>query len=345
MNSATVGFVYNQPCPLQCDFCCHTREVVGPGRACPENITPVVLAFATQPSVRRFAFTGGDPFLYIDEIIPIMRSARAAGVAQPFNIVTSGYWAKSAAAADSLLCTLSELGMDVLSVSYDKQHARWVSPQQIEWIADACKRHNIRLSIHGIFWSPEDKVESLLPNVSDVPMYSDLVVSIGRARDKVGEAPRYAVPDEVKFSCHKPRNYDITIYPNGEVYPCCSGGFNKEAKLLCGNAFTDSAEEILGNVYGNFHARIAKEIGFNVLYSHVEESRPDLLSRLTAFSSVDSVCQICRNLRTDPDLQQALRPIYEQMEIDYVLSCVDEHEAGLNLFSGHPVNPIQGELS
>jgi Radical SAM superfamily/4Fe-4S single cluster domain/Iron-sulfur cluster-binding domain len=340
MNCATVGFVYNQPCPLKCDFCCHTTDVVGPGRACPENITPVVLCFAALPSVRRFAFTGGDPFLYIDEIIAIMRTARAAGVTQPFNIVTSGYWAKSAEGTESLLATLHELGMDVLSVSYDKQHARWVSPQQIEWIADACKRCDIGLSIHGIFWTGEEKVEDLLPNVADVPMHSDLVVSIGRARDKVGEAPRYAVPDEVKFRCHKPRNYDLTIYPNGDVYPCCSGGFNKEAKLLCGNAFTDSAEEILAAVYGNFHARIAKEIGFDVLYSQVEQSRPDLMMKLSAFSSVDSVCQICRNLRTDPEVQQALQPIYEQMEIDYVLSCVDEHEAGLNLFSGHSANPI-----
>jgi len=334
MNCATVGFVYNQPCPLKCDFCCHTQEVVGPGRACPENITPVVLAFGKQPSVVRFAFTGGDPFLYIDEIISIMRAAREAGVSQPFQIVTSGFWAKSTEATDTLLGELRALGMDTLSLSYDKQHARWVSPQQVEWITAGCSHHNMRLSIHGIFWEPGEKVEDLLPDLPGVPMFSDLVVSIGRARAKVGEQPRYGIPDERKYTCLQPRKYDITVYPNGDVYPCCSGGFNKEAKLLCGNAFTDPPEEVLANVYGNFHARIAKEIGFNVLYSHVEQTDPDLFRKLPAFSSVDSVCQICRDLRTDPTLQQALSPIYEQMEIEYALSCVDEHAASLNLFSG-----------
>jgi Radical SAM superfamily/4Fe-4S single cluster domain len=335
MNRATVGFVYNQPCPLKCDFCCHTREVVGPGRACPENVTPAVLAFATQPSVTRFAFTGGDPFLYIDEIITIMRTAREAGVTQPLQIVTSGFWAKSPEATDTLLATLRALGLDLLSVSYDKQHARWVSPQQIHWIADACHHHNIALGIQGIFWTPGEKVEDLLPDLPGVPMSSELVVSIGRARDKAGEQPRYTRPDEAKYTCSNPRKYDLTIYPNGDVYPCCSGGFNKEAGLLCGNAFTDPPAEILSNVYGNFHARIAKEIGFNVLYSHVQRTDPDLFRRLPTFSSVDSVCQICRDLRTDPSLRQSLAPIYEQIEIDYALACVDEHAAALNLFSGH----------
>jgi hypothetical protein len=335
MNRATVGFVYNQPCPLKCDFCCHTTEVVGPGRACPENITPVVLAFATQPAVERFAFTGGDPFLYIDELLSIMSAARDAGVTQPFQIVTSGFWAKSGEATDILLGDLRSLGMDFLCLSYDKQHARWVSPQQVRWIADACSHHDVRLSIHGIFWTPGEKVEDLLPDLPGVPMFSELVVSIGRARAKVGEQPRYGRPDEDKYTCRQPRRYDITVYPNGDVYPCCSGGFNKEAKLLCGNAFTDSAEQILAGVFGNFHARIAKEIGFNTLYSHVQETAPDLFPKLPSFSSVDSVCQICRDLRRDPELQRALEPIYEQMEIDYALSCVDEHAANLNLFPGH----------
>ncbi len=335
MNTASIGFVYNHPCPLKCDFCCHTAEVVGPGRACPENIIPVVLAFATQPSVVRFAFTGGDPFLYVDELMTIMGAARAAPIHQPFQIITSGFWAKSPEAADAQLGQLRALGLDILGLSYDKQHARWVSPKQVHWIAAACSHHDIKFSIHGVFWNPSERVEDLLPDLGGVLMMSDLVTSIGRARAKVGEQPRYDLPDETKYRCDGPRRYNITIYPNGDVYPCCSGGFNKEAKLLCGNVFTDPPDQILLNVYGNFHARIAKEIGFNVLYSHVQQTAPELFKRLPSFSSVDTVCQICRDIHANPELQRELGPIYEQMEIDYALSCLEEHDASLNLFQNH----------
>src|SRR6185312_12642219 len=95
VNFATVGFIYNYPCPLKCNFCCHTKENVGEGRLHPGNVVPLILDFARYENVRRFAFTGGDPFVYIREILEIMRAARAAGVAQPFHMVTSGYWAKT----------------------------------------------------------------------------------------------------------------------------------------------------------------------------------------------------------------------------------------------------------
>ena len=111
MNFATVGFIYNYPCPLKCNFCCHTKENVGEGRLHPGNVVPLILDFARYENVRRFAFTGGDPFVYIREILEIMRAARAGGVAQPLHMVTSGYWAKTDAKAQTLLCELAEVGM------------------------------------------------------------------------------------------------------------------------------------------------------------------------------------------------------------------------------------------
>src|SRR4029079_18528470 len=43
VNFATVGFIYNYPCPLKCNFCCHTKENVGEGRLHPGNVVPLIL--------------------------------------------------------------------------------------------------------------------------------------------------------------------------------------------------------------------------------------------------------------------------------------------------------------
>src|SRR5947209_1841051 len=110
-NYAIVGFIYNQPCPLKCNFCCHTREVVGPERFSPEKLPSLIAAFGFLPQVIRFAFSGGDPFLYIDEIIDVMTKARALKVKQPFHVVTSGFWAKDPRYADSIIKELVSIGM------------------------------------------------------------------------------------------------------------------------------------------------------------------------------------------------------------------------------------------
>jgi len=316
-NFAIVGFIYNQPCPLKCDFCCHTKEVVGPGRLRPSNVIPIVLSFSRCPSVIRFAFTGGDPFLYIEEIIEIMEQARRADVKQPFHIVTSGYWATSEEATSSVLGRLHEIGMDMLNVSYDKEHARFVPPEKILNISRACKSLGITLKLFGTFWNEGERVEDLLPALDGVETQSRLVMPVGAARSHfIGR--RYKQPDHVKYSCGAPRMYDLAIYPDGSAYPCCSGGFNREAKLQCGNVFTDSASLVLDNAFGDFHVRIAKEIGFDKLYALVEQHRPDIFATLTPFNKVDSVCEICRDLHANAELMGTLQEIYDELEIDYV---------------------------
>jgi MoaA/NifB/PqqE/SkfB family radical SAM enzyme len=282
-------------------------------------VTPLVIAFSKVPSVTRFVFTGGDPFLYIEEIIEIMRSSRTAGVTQPFHIVTSGYWAKSDEIVSELLERLKLVGLDALCLSHDHEHARWVPADHIKRIATHSLIHGIAVNVFGIFWNKNEHIEDLLPPLDGVEMFSNVALSIGSARKLYGIGPRYNFPEEKKYSCGRPLSYEVSIYPNGEVYPCCSGGFNKEAKLLCGNAFNDDPAAIIENVYKNFHVRIAKEVGFDKLYERVRETRPDLYGRLPSFAQRDSVCEVCRDLHSSQELQEALTPVYEEMEVDYIL--------------------------
>lgn len=323
-NYAIVGFIYTQACPLSCNFYCHTKEVVGSGKFTPDIVLPLVISFASQPSVTRFAFSGGDPFLFIDDIINVMSRARANGVSQPFHVVTSGYWAKSRSETKAILEKLFAVGMDALDVSYDTEHARFVPPENIYRIGECCEEIGLRLEIFGHFWNPGERVEDLLPKIKGAEsIYSGLVMPIGAARVHF-KGQRYNKPDKEKYTCGKPSIYDVAIYPNGEVYPCCSGGFNKEARIICGNVFEDTAEVVLSNVYRHFHARIAKEIGFDRLYDNVSQHRPDLLEQLPKFSKVDSVCEICRDLHANTDLMNELSSLYENLEIEHVLDSVEK---------------------
>lgn len=314
--NCTVGFVYNEPCPLKCDFCCHTKENVGPGHFSAANTTPIVIAFSKNDHVTRFAFTGGDPFVYIRDITMTMREARAHGVWQPFHIVTSGYWAKSQELVDIRIEELAGIGMDRLYVSYDYEHAKWVTPEQVYLIEEACIRHNVQFCVYGVFWNQGERTEHLLPNLKTNHVESSLVAPIGRALT-AGKPLPMPMP-ESNFSCGKPQDYDVTIYPNGDAYPCCSGGFNKKAGLLLGNVFTNKPEEIIRSCLSNFLAIIAKEIGFDKLISRMRFLNSDMLA-IPAFDKIHSVCELCSIIGGDMDARRAAANAVAELEVEYCI--------------------------
>jgi MoaA/NifB/PqqE/SkfB family radical SAM enzyme len=312
---ANVGFFYTAACPLRCNFCCHTPEVVGPGRLSVPAVTRVIQDFARQPSVVRFFFSGGDPFVFLGEILQILAACRADGVRQPFHLVTAGYWARSEARTMDLLRRLHALGVE-LHLSYDTEHARFVPREYILRIVEGCATLGMTVKIFGTFWNQDERVEDLLPTVQGVVMGSSLVAPVGAARPHF-EGPRYELAEAAKHSCGRPADYDVGIYPNGDAYPCCSGGFNKEAQLGCGNVFEDDAATILERVFRFFHVRVAKQIGFDKLYAKVKATRPELLERLTPFAQADTPCEICRDLRADAELQRELAPILEALKAEH----------------------------
>lgn len=314
-DAANVGFFYTHACPLQCDFCCHTPEVVGPGEFEPARLVAIIRDFAAQPAVRRFFFSGGDPFVRIGEIQDIIGACRQSGVKQPMHLVTAGYWARSDAATAAVLAPLHALGVE-LHVSFDTEHARFVPAENIHRIAAVCAELGMTLKIFGTFWHQDERVEDLLPAFPGVVTGSTLVAPIGAARAKFA-GPRYQLPDEAKYSCGGAHVYDIGVYPNGDAYACCSGGFNKEAGLGCGNVFDDAARAVLERAFQLFHVRIAKQIGFDRLYERVRARRPALVPRLKAFSEVDCVCQICTAIHGSPELVVELSSVYEELKETY----------------------------
>lgn len=325
--NCTVGFVYNEPCPLKCDFCCHIKENVGPGRLTPENTTPLVIEYAKNKHVTRFAFTGGDPFVYIKEIIRIMSEARVQKVWQPFHIVSSGYWAKSKEHTFALLSELHSIGMDRLYISYDYEHAKWVPPEQVYRIEDACIAIGIHFSVYGVFWNLGETVKDLLPNIKTDSIESSLVAPIGRALESTKMLP--STDPETNYSCGKPQDYDITIYPNGETYPCCSGGFNKKAKLLLGNSFTNSADEIIKACFANFIVVIAKEIGFNKLVKKMRDLRLNM-THIPEFDSIRTVCEFCSIINSNDAAKSAAADAVAELEMEY---CVKRYTSILKALS------------
>ena len=315
---AKIAFVLSHACPLKCNFCCSTREVVGRGRIRRNTIADSLIRFSKEPSVTDFGFTGGDPFLYLDDIKAAVESARKAGVWQKFQMTTSAYWANDLAQVRDIVAGLANLGLTGLTLSYDHEHARWVSPDQILMVCDAARELGLRVYVTGTFWDQHDRVIDMLPELAsrpDVILQHHVVARMGRAKKAAAWPRRYELPPEAKLSCGDPGHFMFSIYPDGEVYPCCAGGLQIEAKLSCGNIHRDAPAKILFAGMTNFHVRMAKEFGWGVLYALVEREAPELRHALPRFEDFDSPCEICRDLNLG--LRDRLMPIYDIIEREY----------------------------
>lgn len=314
---AKIAFVLSHACPLKCDFCCSTKEVVGRRRLRRQTIEECLIRFSRERPVTDFGFTGGDPFLYIDDIKAAVGAARKAGVRQKFQMTTSAFWAVNHDQVRSLLTELVELGLSGLTLSYDHEHAKWVSADQILMVCDIAGELNVRVYVSGTFWNEHDRVRDMLPELASRPhvsTHNHVVTAMGRAK-KAAWPRRYEIPPEAKLSCGDPGYYTFSIYPDGEVYPCCAGGFQIEGKLSCGNIHRDAPAKILFAGMTNFHVRMAKEFGWGVLYALVEREAPELRNTLPRFEDFDSPCEICRDLNVG--LRDRLMPVYHIIEREY----------------------------
>lgn len=313
-----LAFVLSHACPLKCNFCCSTRAVVGPGRIKQQTIEDTLVKFAAEPAFLDFGFTGGDPFLYLADIKAALVNVRAQGVHQPFQMTTSAYWAKSDEGVEEILSELKALGLSQLMLSYDHEHAKWVTPGQITMVCDAAEKLDIDIHISATFWNEDEELSDLLPDLAnkpDIKVIAHSVAPIGRARESAVWPRRYDLPVESKYSCGSPGEYLFSIYPDGEIYPCCSGGFQIEGGLSLGNVHRDPPAKIIYAGATNFHVRMAKEFGWNVLYALVEREAPELMAELPRFEDVDSTCEICRDINVT--LGEKLKPLYQIIEREY----------------------------
>ncbi len=319
--SDLLGIFYTFNCPIQCDFCCFPPELYGYGKMNPDHAVDYILQAGEISTVTSVAFSGGEPFLYYEEILDICEKVKKTRI--PFRIVTNCYWSSSYLSAMKKLQTLKSLGMNLLGVSCDYSHQKYVPLKNVENAIKAALDIGLWVEVVGTFWNNSDKVENLIILPKDNPkikITNIFVLPAGRAQYTDITPSKYGlVPTLEKFRCGGKNKYDIAIFPNGDVYPCCSGGWNIAGKLSKGNMTSSRLSEIIDKIHADIFIRIAKEKSFKVLYDLICYKNPDLHKRLPEYKDKVSACQICSQMHSNDKLMGEIEPYLEEYEITYVL--------------------------
>jgi MoaA/NifB/PqqE/SkfB family radical SAM enzyme len=256
-------------------------------------------------------FTGGEPFLYADELREILEATRDTGL--PFRIVTAAHWAKDSDTAHRLLSPLVAAGLDELSLSTDPSHQQFVPARFVETALEVALDLGLRCEVAGVFWRPGLRLQHMirLPANRPVGIVERLVVPTGRAAQARITPETYGLQHAQRFGpCQDPGQYDVTIYPDGHVYPCCSGGFNQRARLSYGTIGQDSLATILSRMHTDRYLHVVMhEGGLELLYQLAAWKWSQVVPLLPDRTSLVSVCQLCERIHGNPELLDAVAPV------------------------------------
>jgi hypothetical protein len=303
----TLVLVYGMACPLKCDFCCHPVEEYGPVKMTVDEAIDWIGQAAHVASVKRVVFTGGEPFLYYRDLLAILEATQHVGL--PVRIVTAAHWATDVEKAMALLRPLKERGLAELSVSTDPSHQAFVPRAYAEYAIQAAQKLGLICEIAAVFWHPGQNLNAVVTIPDGVGQVVHLAVPIGRGKHRAVSPAEYGIEPSRFGACGRPRQFDVTIYPDGNVYPCCSGGFNIQAKLSFGNLGQEPLSVIIDRIHHDRYVRVLFSLGLTPIYELARQKFPELLAELPDPSPYVSICQLCARIHSDTGVLAKLDPL------------------------------------
>ncbi len=260
------------------------------------------------------AVTGGEPFAFYDDLVEL--SQRMALRSLPMHVITACAWATEDTDPAGVLGPLVANGLASLTVSHDPSHERWVSRDQVRRVVDAAVHLGLRVKIYGTFWDESSNLEQLFPEYTEaeeVALEGRLVgPQVGRRRKAAAQPSQASHPNLQRAdTCYRRVYHEVTVFWDGEVYPCCSV-YNRETPgISYGNVFADSLGEIWNRIEGSTFLRMIKRRGYFELFAELEARAPDVWRSLPQPLAASGACHLCHLVMSDTERSAQIRAVFD----------------------------------
>lgn len=265
----------------------------------------------------RVHVSGGESFLNYEEMIALFTHAHRDGFAN-VGATTNAFWAINDDVAERKCEELANAGVTYLEVSIDYWHQPYVSARRVRCLLRAMRKTGLPVTLRTLS-SRSHHLPEILETFKDAELIEVLVGNgrvqpVGRGADNVPMSDVY-MAGGVQGCCEKQLN--LTVTPNGNVYPCCAGADMTES-LACGNVHHDSLadavlkmrteaviREIIHNGTGQL-IPIIQELGFG------DRLKP-------AYSSI---CHLCWDVFRQADLADAVRQHFQDKQFNALVQAL-----------------------
>jgi len=294
-----VAFQLTKECSAACKICCGSYDQKLKGKIDLNAVQRFMDTVKNTESVlakriRIFSVTGGEPFLYPDDVLSIAKHSKDLN--RMFTIATNAFWSTSYTDTLRILTKLKDNNNAcgcILSV--DSFHQECIPVENIKIFLRVCKILEIPVKIQShvlksTFAQTDEIIKSLGEDKLQVEMLYGGAYPVGSAKKHFPPEDFYT--KKLKSTVCQYQGY-LHVSTNGQVQPCCSPCFGG-IPFNVGNIYNDSLEDILTNIQNNALMRMIINEGFEKLIKEAREkfdlTFPD--------EFVDS-CHLCNFMLSD----------------------------------------------
>jgi hypothetical protein len=298
-----VNFRFTYHCNIECRHCYNSS---GPkARAERIELDAMLRVIAEMPDagVGALNLTGGEPFLYMDDLESLIRAGRAAGLGE-ISIYTNGFWATDPPHAHAILTRLQRAGFmrgprDYIKVSTGIYHEEFIAFERVLTLVRTYFEMFGRRPHVDIELAPDNsgRAAEIQDQIAALQMHDSMKISfrgiapVGRGRDL---APP---PREIDSPCYVIDQ--IAFDPDGRARPCC--GMNAENDgVSIGRLGHESLRELIKRMQNDPLLQFLAANPMSAIFEHVDVPR-----NLLGYAGKCALCQDALGHLRDKEALQA----------------------------------------
>ncbi len=280
--------------------------------------------------LKMLAFSGGEPFLYYNEMKELMSYALQRNLVG--GIVSNCFWAVDYYTAYETLQELKSLGLREIITSFDDFHAAYVPAQNIAHVIKAASQLGIKTGLNILATKKSRIRQSNASSILGLDL-ENLVCAqklwiresspliVGRARESLN-IETFSSKDLITYGekelLYNPCPYVIRnsiITPKGDFYACC--GFGDATSLgpssitYGGNMKKSNFPELFTGVSHNLILNIICLYGPYLLVKLARDLHQDLVIKERYISN----CEVCGEIATNKKLHNAVGEVLNKMAL------------------------------
>ena len=283
-----VGLLYTYKCTGTCEIC---GLKCGPNRneKMDLEVAKKVIRDSAYNGIKLIGITGGEPFIYYEEILELCKLAFSLGMQTTFT--TNAFWATDKDGTFEKLEKLKHYGVRSIKVSLDDFHMKHISTENYRRIFRISQMLYIKVLIgckilkNGI--GNRHVLEHFDDEMANILFCQYRAYPIGDAVKIPKEL--FYLSDTIRGKCNESNM--LLIEPNGTVYPCGSACVMSSIRSV-GNVYVDSFETILVNAKNNIYTNYIKKNGLQVLINTIRDMNPGLVDNCQYVDMCDACSKI-----------------------------------------------------
>jgi hypothetical protein len=258
----------------------------------PARAKKIIVEMA-RAGVGGISFSAGEPFLYVDEILALVKFCSQMGIYT--RMVTNSFWARSPEISDRMVSKLKQHGLCQLRLSYSRWHQEHIARINVLNAAKSCQKMGLACYVSFVtdFSRKDDPHEQFLRD-HDLLFFPEPVIYAGRA----GSFKQRTILTDYQANCCDMNPY---LTPDLDMIACCDAGshFSTTNFFYLGNLNHTPIEELFTKTETDPLYRLIRTMGITSIASFAGIKARKIITY--------SRCELCKRLFNSPQTLARLR--------------------------------------